>query len=69
MVLISEAYALSGFVFYLVYLVVVFHAAGVRASDMLIEIRAAVPALSLWIGAGLILKVAVCFGPLARWIQ
>jgi O-antigen/teichoic acid export membrane protein len=66
---ISEAYAVSGFVFYLVYLVVVFHAAGVRASDILIEIRAAVPAVSLWIGAGLVLKVALCFGPLARWIQ
>jgi O-antigen/teichoic acid export membrane protein len=67
--LISEAYAVSGFVFYLVYLAVVFHAADVRASDILVEIRAAVPALSLWVGASLIFKVAVSFGPLARWIQ
>lgn len=67
--LISEAYAVSGFVFYLVYLVVVFHAAGVRGSDILIEIRAAVPALSLWIGTGLAVKLALSFGPVARWIQ
>jgi O-antigen/teichoic acid export membrane protein len=67
--LISEAYAISGFVFYLVYLVVVFHAAGVRGSDILIEIRAAIPPLVLWIGAGLLFKAAVSFGPVARWIH
>jgi len=67
--LISEAYAVSGFVFYLVYLVVVFHAAGVRASDILSEIRTAVPALSLWVGAGLLLKIAASFEPVARWIH
>ena len=67
--LISEAYAVSGFVFYLVYLVVVFHAADVHASDILTEIRAAVPAVSLWIGAGLVLKLAISFGPVARWIS
>ncbi|MEA2880829.1 MAG: hypothetical protein QOH32_48 [Bradyrhizobium sp.] len=64
----SEAYAASGFVFYLVYLVIVFRAAGLRASDMLCEIRAAVPVLSLWAGGGLILKLVLLFGPPARWI-
>jgi hypothetical protein len=65
----SEAYAVSGFVFYLVYLAVVFRAAGLRASDILGEIRTAIPILSLWAGGGLILKLVLLFGPPARWIH
>ena len=65
--LISEAYALSGLVFYSVYLLVVLAVIGVRASDVFIEIRKAGLILLLWIAAGLLLHMAVSHIHLARW--
>ena len=56
--MISEAYAVSGFVFYLVYLVVVLDVLHVRVSDIFNEIRRAVPILLLWTGIGLLLRMA-----------
>jgi O-antigen/teichoic acid export membrane protein len=52
---ISEAYAVSGFVFYLVYLLVVLNVVGVSASGLLDESRKAAPWLIMWVGAGLLL--------------
>lgn len=56
--MISEAYAVSGFVFYLVYLLVVLHVLEVRVSGIFDEIRKAAPILLLWTGIGLLLRMA-----------
>jgi O-antigen/teichoic acid export membrane protein len=57
---VSEAYALSGFVFYLVYLVFILVAVRARPADLVREMRNGFPALLLWILAGL-----VCLGGLS----
>jgi O-antigen/teichoic acid export membrane protein len=50
---ISEAYALSGFVFYLIYLVFILVAVRARPADIIREMKSGFPALLLWIVAGL----------------
>jgi hypothetical protein len=49
---ISEAYALSGFIFYLVYLILVLHLAGTAWADVAREVREALPVSLVWIAAG-----------------
>lgn len=54
----SEAYALSGFLFYLVYLVVIFRAAEVKFADISRELRRALPLLLLWVAGGWFISLA-----------
>lgn len=63
---ISEVYAVSGFIFYLVYFLVVLNAVGVSVSG---ELRKAAPALAIWIGAGLLLWVVAPMDLIGRWVR
>lgn len=54
----SEAYAVSGLVFYSVYLVMIFRAAGAKFADIKREVYGALPFLSLWVAGGLIILLA-----------
>jgi O-antigen/teichoic acid export membrane protein len=54
----SEAYALSGFVFYVVYLAVIFRVTGVKIVDIKREVQRALPFLLLWVAAGWIISRA-----------
>jgi len=56
---ISEAYALSGFVFYLVYLLFILHAVGARRAEIAREIRNNILAFVSWGLAGSICLAAV----------
>jgi O-antigen/teichoic acid export membrane protein len=50
---VAEAYAISGFLFYFVYLVVVLGIAGSQARDVVRELRKGLPAVALWsLGGG-----------------
>ncbi len=66
---ISEAYAISGFVFYSAYLVVILNAVGVSASGVFGELRKAAPALTVWIGAGLLFWVVAPMALIESWIR
>ena len=55
---ISEAYAVSGFAFYFLYLVVVFGAVGACSRDVVSQLRNSLPLLSTWFVAGLIFAAA-----------
>lgn len=50
--LVAEAYAVSGFLFYLVYLVVVLRIAGASAKDVSRSLRQGLPAVALWSAGG-----------------
>jgi O-antigen/teichoic acid export membrane protein len=66
---VSEAYAVSGFVFYLVYFLVVLSAVRVCASGVLGELRKAAPTLIIWIGAGLLFWAIAPMDFIVRWFQ
>jgi hypothetical protein len=51
---LAEAYAVSGFLFYLLYLVVVLRIVGARASDLLAPSRAGLPIVTAWAVAGVV---------------
>jgi O-antigen/teichoic acid export membrane protein len=58
---ISEAYAVSGFVFYLLYLLVVFSAVGACSRDVASQLRNGLPLLGTWLVAGLIFAAVAWF--------
>jgi O-antigen/teichoic acid export membrane protein len=66
---ISEAYAVSGFVFYLTYFLVILNAVGVSASSVFGELRKAAPALTVWIGAGLLFWAVAPMDLIVRWVR
>lgn len=66
---ISEAYAISGFVFYSVYFLVILNAVGVSASGVFGELRRAAPALAVWTGTGLLLWVAEPIALIESWMR
>lgn len=62
---VSEVYALSGFFFYSVYLLVVLVLVGVRPSDLWIETRKAAPILLVW--TALSLLSLLVYDPIVSW--
>lgn len=56
---VPESYALSGFVFYLLYLIVVLRVAGTRSGDVARRTISAFPVMGLWIVAGIALRALV----------
>ena len=56
---ISEAYAVSGFIFYLAYTAVLLRIAGVPTSKLLNSIRGGIAPAAAWVGAGLVISVAL----------
>lgn len=66
---ISEAYAISGFVFYSVYLLVILSAVGVSVAGILGELRKAAPLLVGWIGAGLLFRALAPVVLIESWMR
>lgn len=66
---ISEAYAISGFVFYSVYFLVILNAVGVSASGVFGELRRAAPWLIGWISAGLLFWVVAPMVLIEGWMR
>ena len=56
--LVSEAYALSGFAFYLVYLFVVMRVVSAKGAALLAETKRAMPIVMAWAAAGWVVSIA-----------
>lgn len=58
---LSEAYAISGFVFYFVYTVLVLRVSSVQGSAVMREVRRSLPITAAWLAAGLVVALSARF--------